>query len=75
MSLIEDYLVSRSQDMNKNGKVSAMTLSLGKVAAEALTNLNKVNSVSKSVNVSVDAGKKSDISALKELMEGKQGGE
>lgn len=74
MSLIEDYLVSRQKDIQEKGRVSAMTLSLGKIAAEALINLNKVTAVSKSVNVNVEGGKKSDISALKTLLEGKEEG-
>ena len=72
MSLIEDYLISRQRDMQEKNRVSAMTLSLGKIAAEALINLNKVTSVGKNVNINVDGGKKTDVSALRELMEGKQ---
>lgn len=68
MSLIEDYLVSRQKDLLEKGRVGAMSLSLGKVAAEALIGLNKVTVPAKNVNVNVDAGKKSDITALKEML-------
>ena len=70
MSLIEDYLVSRQKDLLEKGRVGALSLSLGKVAAEALIGLNKVTVPNKSVNVNLD-GKKSDVSALRELMEGR----
>lgn len=72
MNLIEDYLVSRQRDMMDKGKVSAMTLSLGKVAAEAMINLNKINSVGKNVNINMDASKKSDVGALKDLLMNKK---
>jgi len=68
MSLIEDYLVSRQKDLSEKGRVGAMSLSLGKVAAEALIGLNKVTSPTKNMNINVDTSKKSDITALKEML-------
>lgn len=70
LSLIEDYAITRSLDLQEKGKVSPMTYNLGKSAAEALMAYNKIISGSKSsnLNVNIDASKKSDISALREIL-------
>lgn len=72
MSLIEDYTLSRNNDLRAGNKISPMTLQLGKSAAEAMNTYNKLKVVNKSVNVNVDASKKSDIDALKEMLNKKE---
>jgi hypothetical protein len=75
LSLIEDYVISRDRDMKEKGRVGALTLNLGKLASEAVNNYNKIlyGSKSTSVSMSVDASKKSDVDALKDILTGREG--
>jgi hypothetical protein len=70
ISLIEDYAISRDRDIKEKGRVGALTLNLGKLAAEAMNGYNKIlyGTKSTSVSMALDAGKKSDVDALKDLM-------
>lgn len=70
MSLVEDYVIAREKDMKEFGTIKPMTFNLGKSAAEAVNNYNKIVSGSKSssLNVNIDANKKSDLTALKEML-------
>lgn len=76
ISLIEDYNISREQDLKTNGKVGPMTMNLGKVASENLIAFSKLiyGEKSSKLNVNVNAGKKADLEALREIMAGSNGG-
>lgn len=70
LSLIEDYVILRDKDMKEKGNIGPMTFNAGKAAAEAVNNYNKLvyGTKSSSLNVSVDAKKKTDIDALKDMI-------
>lgn len=70
--MIQDYMVSRKQDLLTKGKVSSLTLQLAKNAAAALNDYNKLVFGEKktSVGVSVKAGDKDGMSAFKDLLSG-----
>lgn len=75
LSMLEDYEISRSRDLADKQKVGPLTMNLAKNAAEVLTSLNKLiyGEKSASLNVHVDARKKSDLEALRSLMLGNAG--
>lgn len=70
LSLIEDYEISRTRDMQEKGRIGPMSFNLGKSAAEALGAYNKLCYGEKSahLSVSVDGKKKSDIDAIKQIL-------
>ena len=70
LSMIEDYGISRERDLNQKGYVGALTLNLAKSAFSAVADLNKTIYGDKNVNINVD-GKKSDLDALKSIVEKK----
>jgi len=52
MMMLEDYVLSREQDMVNRGKVSPLSMQLSKNVNEALSNLNKLKYGTKSLSVS-----------------------
>lgn len=70
MTIIEDYENVRQHDISERGRPGALTMSFAKIAVEALNNHNKLvyGTKSSNVNVNVDATKKTDIEALKEMI-------
>jgi len=65
LSMVEDYLLSRSFDMKKTNRPGPLTMSFSKNAAEALINLSKVTGL---IASDANMGKKNDLSALSELL-------
>lgn len=74
LSLIEDYHMSKEADFQSRKTVSPMTLKLGENAANSLMQLNKLiyGEKSSSVNINVEAKKKSDVEALRDMIVGKR---
>ena len=70
MSLVEDYIILREKDLREKGNIGPMAYNAGKSAAEAVNTYTKLISGSKSssLNVNIDANKKSDLAALKEML-------
>jgi hypothetical protein len=70
LSLIEDYVILRDKDMREKGNIGPMAFNAGKAAAEAVNNYNKqvYGTKSSSINVNVDAKKKSDLDAMKDIL-------
>lgn len=55
LMMLEDYVLSREQDIVNRGKVSALSMQLSKNVNEALSNLNKLKYGTKSLTVSAKA--------------------
>ena len=52
LMMMEDYILSREQDIVNRGKVSPLSMQLSKNVQEALSNLNKLKYGTKSMSVS-----------------------
>jgi hypothetical protein len=70
LSLIEDYEITRTKELQEKGKVGPLSLNFGKNAAEALGAYNKLCYGEKSahLSVSVDGKKKSDLDAIRQIL-------
>jgi hypothetical protein len=73
MTIIEDYELVRSSEMVEKNRPGALTLNYAKIAVEAINthNKNMYGSRSSNLNVNVDATKKTDLDALKDVLLGK----
>jgi len=70
LSLIEDYEISRARDLKTKQYIGPLTMNLAKNAAEALAAYNKLTVGEKSsrVNLNINAEKKSDVDAIKDIL-------
>jgi len=69
LSMLEDYAITREMEIQEKGRPSVLSMNFAKNATVIVTDLLKVTTPSASVNINVEAGKKSDLSALRNMID------